>query len=1010
MFQELIFVDKVEVKEDIYHLACQQSDLGVIKLLVKHAQRTKQNHNLEEGFSFARTLSSPGADPIRDYLFGDKNEFIKECLKNQSSLGEYMRQLHEKVRNQVYIVPEANETIHSESWSELGIVKAMFELQNRDKGFLTELCSMNINLDRNKNVEMLVLGNKSHFAKSTHLKSLMGTAAKNSKTEMLEFLKGEFPDTNLNHNQEDTKEIFQGALASNNETVLEFVLDNFAGIKQVDESFIKNCFESASETSGRFLIKEFTYLSDQDFLKKRFETAFINKDIASLERVYNTIENPQTFSLVFLKSLLESAVDSTFIEGIEFLVKNYSSIRNIDKTYTNHLLEKTSRIEVLECLMKQFPYLHELSDITKSVAENSMESGNVEKLTFFLDDRFSKVMIPFGHCNPDLLMKALENMSNPATNENEWLKEAIIDLFEYKATDKDFEKCKIIVEKVPQIVSNSGKKEERIWRNQWFISTLKIKLGHCPEQFQDNIWTHFIADEFQRVAKLSAENVSSLLETFPKLQTYEQLFDGLEMPVISKVLQAYPEKFKHENIRNYLIKVFQEAVKDNLLDDISFFLDNFEDLILHCNIPTVSSVLKSFPSKFEAPLMEKNLAQAFQESDLAFVTTYLTSFPLLSKEPLTEEMWLFAIQNSNLDVLYKLLKEVQVLKESEDELILFLLKTDLREHHLSPEELDSLMSLSCQRGSYELVSILIQKGAKVDRSAIEAAVDYGNVSIVNLLLQNAGNNEDYNGELIFKAADSSRDDVLKLLLKSTTNPDVDYSYNYAGTALHISAKNGNAEMVKLLLKHNATIDAKTFGYDETPLHIASEKGHLEVVKLLLDHKASINETDKYRETPLHKAAEKGHLKIVKVLLENSASILEKKFGDTAISTAAEKGHIEIVKLFLEKEGVFNEKPKFFKDALEQAASHGHLEVVQLLLPYSNSEWIQTALYSAAKGRFFFGGHPSIVKLLLDQGADKHLKNEFDETALMIAEEQRKEDYNRRWLTQQNYKEVIQLLT
>ena len=49
------------------------------------------------------------------------------------------------------------------------------------------------------------------------------------------------------------------------------LLKTFPNIKQLDESYVKNCFESASETSGKFLIKEFVWQILRFFFNSRYE-------------------------------------------------------------------------------------------------------------------------------------------------------------------------------------------------------------------------------------------------------------------------------------------------------------------------------------------------------------------------------------------------------------------------------------------------------------------------------------------------------------------------------------------------------------------------------------------------------------------------------------------------------------------------------------------------------------------------------------------------------------------
>jgi ankyrin repeat protein len=53
----------------------------------------------------------------------------------------------------------------------------------------------------------------------------------------------------------------------------------------------------------------------------------------------------------------------------------------------------------------------------------------------------------------------------------------------------------------------------------------------------------------------------------------------------------------------------------------------------------------------------------------------------------------------------------------------------------------------------------------------------------------------------------------------------------------------------------------------TFLHYAAYDGNIEVVKLLIKKGAYVNATDYDGYTPLHKAAFKGHIEIVKLLIE-----------------------------------------------------------------------------------------------------------------------------------------------
>ena len=70
------------------------------------------------------------------------------------------------------------------------------------------------------------------------------------------------------------------------------------------------------------------------------------------------------------------------------------------------------------------------------------------------------------------------------------------------------------------------------------------------------------------------------------------------------------------------------------------------------------------------------------------------------------------------------------------------------------------------------------------------------------------------------------------------------------TALHHSAINGNAEIVELLIKMGASVNAFD-KKDRRALHWASYMGHEEVVRILLESKAEVNCRDKDMNTSLH---------------------------------------------------------------------------------------------------------------------------------------------------------------
>lgn len=62
------------------------------------------------------------------------------------------------------------------------------------------------------------------------------------------------------------------------------------------------------------------------------------------------------------------------------------------------------------------------------------------------------------------------------------------------------------------------------------------------------------------------------------------------------------------------------------------------------------------------------------------------------------------------------------------------------------------------------------------------------------------------------------------------------------TTLHVAAKQGFLEIVQLLWKYGADLDARN-RLNQTPLHLATANDHSDVVELLIEYGADINAAD-----------------------------------------------------------------------------------------------------------------------------------------------------------------------
>jgi ankyrin repeat protein len=101
------------------------------------------------------------------------------------------------------------------------------------------------------------------------------------------------------------------------------------------------------------------------------------------------------------------------------------------------------------------------------------------------------------------------------------------------------------------------------------------------------------------------------------------------------------------------------------------------------------------------------------------------------------------------------------------------------------------------------------------------------------------------------------------------------------TPLHFACYEGHEDLVALLCKHKAMVNAVT-RYSRNGLHIAALRGHFAVVKTLINCGIAINAYDSDGNSALHFAAENGHRDIIAFLLESGCRVTKNREGATPI--------------------------------------------------------------------------------------------------------------------------------
>jgi hypothetical protein len=174
----------------------------------------------------------------------------------------------------------------------------------------------------------------------------------------------------------------------------------------------------------------------------------------------------------------------------------------------------------------------------------------------------------------------------------------------------------------------------------------------------------------------------------------------------------------------------------------------------------------------------------------------------------------------------------------------------------------------------------------------------------------------------------------------------------------------------------------------TVLHWASKQGYIRVVKGVLGAGATIDALDQRGLSALMYTSESGHLDISEYLLTQGAIWDISSCGETALTKAACFNHPDVLNALF-RHGAFLDS--WYWWTLLVAASGGYLEVAKILLGNGFDANFQLTIQSPCVPRSHigqtsvhvaaYGGHPSLIVLLAEYGANLDAVNAHGYTAL-----------------------------
>ncbi|MBG0794233.1 ankyrin repeat domain-containing protein [Methylocystis sp. H62] len=255
----------------------------------------------------------------------------------------------------------------------------------------------------------------------------------------------------------------------------------------------------------------------------------------------------------------------------------------------------------------------------------------------------------------------------------------------------------------------------------------------------------------------------------------------------------------------------------------------------------------------------------------------------------------------------------------QSQLVELLLTAGAEVHVIEPRMGATAFHKAAQSGNTDVIRLLLNHGAFIDQqspvlgnTALMDAVLHKHVEAVRLLLER-GARAAISNHWRQTALDLAREDKLDAIARLIEAQEEAHTKQIGALALMGAVKAGDIGEVKRLLANGACVDerAPIVGSPDdnyTSLGIAARQGRADIVRLLLDAGADPRRAiGLMRGTPVHEASYFGHAEVIQALTEKRTR---------AVGPASE----------LDAQGAYNGLT-----ALHDAVWHGHLEAARALI-------------------------------------------------------------------------------
>lgn len=291
-------------------------------------------------------------------------------------------------------------------------------------------------------------------------------------------------------------------------------------------------------------------------------------------------------------------------------------------------------------------------------------------------------------------------------------------------------------------------------------------------------------------------------------------------------------------------------------------------------------------------------------------------------------------------------------------------------------------------GHEKIAALLIENGAEIDSlddqrsTPLLWAAREGHHETVRLLLDRGADcmiQDESGWTALDECAPAGFDSIVRMLIDHHP-PIIHMKDDKDFTALHHTAPQYHDSTVTILLDAGMEIDARNC-HGRTPLFQAVGSGHEETVRVFLEKGANVNAVDNEGWSVLHMAVFHERVAVATFLLDHGAKINCDADGITPLHIAVLRKNVDLVELLLEYDADVNAGSGFVGTAYdflqfpEQGEAHNILHSLKIESPTSTITGLRIAVCAKSEAK---------IRRLLELGADINARDEGSMTALLWA--------------------------